>query len=330
MRDRKLLGIRGAGALLAIVALGLPAHARAQTPRAPVVPLERPRFNKLANAGFLREPSAENAPLPQWFVVSSATNTAPIELATPIPHDLENGDTVAVKGVLGNEGANGWWTVTVLSPTSFALDGSAGTGTYAGGGSIFPADGQPVPPGPSSDSGELRWTPWFSAPASIPQSEFFRFDGGVGTGEVYTFPQLPTTPEPTPVTSFAQQEIDGSLFRPGEPLCLSIDAKVAAPATDRQKLTLLVTAAFKVARVYRASFPGTQLTDLYQTFSLCFALDANAVTEGGVVRVEFLNEMGRNARPQAMFWRRPMLSEGFDPAPWTASVDPMPLKHGFY
>ncbi len=265
MQDRKLLGICGAGALLAVVTVGFPAVAQAQNPRAPVVPLERPRFNKLANAGFAREPSAENAPLPQWFVVSGASNTAPIELATPIPHDLETGATVAVKGVLGNEAANGWWTITALSPTRFALDGSAGSGTYAGGGSIFPADGQPAPPGPSSDSGELAWTPWFSVPASIPQSEFFRFDVGQGTGEVYTFPQLPTMPEPTPVTSFAAQEIDGSLFRPGEPLCLSIDAKVAAPATDRQKLTLIVTAALNAVRVYRVSFPGTQLNDQYRT-----------------------------------------------------------------
>ena len=131
--------MRGAGVLAAVVALGLPAHARAQTPRSPVVPLERPRFNKLANAGFVREPSAENAPLPQWFVVSSASNTAPIELATPIPHELASGEAVAMKGVEGNEAANGWWTVLVIAPATFSLDGSEGTGTYAGGGSIFPA-----------------------------------------------------------------------------------------------------------------------------------------------------------------------------------------------
>ena len=196
---------------------------------------------------------------------------------------------------------------------------SAGEVAVVVAGSVFPADGQPTPPGPSNDAGELAWTPWFSVPAAIPPSEFFRFDGGQPTGEISSFPQLATMPEPTPVTSFASQEIDGSLFHPGEALCLSVDAKVAGPATDRQKLTLIATAAFNATRVYRVSFPGSQLTDQYRRFNLCFVLDANAVSDGGVLRVEFLNEMERNAVPQTMFWTRPMLAEGFDPAPWTAA-----------
>jgi hypothetical protein len=93
---------------------------------------------------------------------------------------------------------------------------------------------------------------------------------------------------------------------------------------------MIVTAAFNAVRVYRVSFPGTQLTDLYRTFSLCFALDANAVTEGGVVRVELVDEISRGAAAKPMLWTRPMLSEGFEPAPWTASVDPTPRKHPFY
>jgi hypothetical protein len=40
--------------------------------------------------------------------------------------------------------------------------------------------------------------------------------------------------------------------------------------------------------------------------------------------------MAPNAVPQAMFWTRPMLSEGFDPAPWTPLVEPEPRKHAFY
>jgi hypothetical protein len=329
--DKKLLRlVRGAALFLAIGVAVAPTSVDGQDSRAPVVAAERIRFNKLANAAFVREDAAENVPLPQWFAVSGASNTAPIEVATPIPHGLETGGTVVVKGVFGNTAANGWWTITVRTPTSFALDGSAGNGPWGGGGSTFPADGQPTPPGPSDDEGDLGWTPWFSVPASIPQSEFFRFDGGQATGEIFTFPQLPTVPEPTPVTSFASQEIDGSHFQPGERLCLSIDAKVAAPASDRQKLTLIVTAAFTAVRVYRVTFPGPQLTDQYRRFSLCFALDSNAVTESGVVRVEFLNEMGRGAPPRAMFWTRPMLSEGFEPAPWTATVEPTPRKHAFY
>ncbi len=331
MRVSSFLRIGRAGILLVAlgVAIGPPAPADAQS-RAPVVRAARPRFNLLANAGLSRESASENAPLPQWLSVSGASNTAPIEVATPIPHDLQTGDAVVIKGVLGNTAANGWWTITVRTPMTFALDGSLGNGPYGGGGSVFPADGQPSPPGSSNEAGELAWTPWFSVPAAIPPSEFFRFDGGRATGEISSFPQLPTMPEPTPVTSFASQEIDGSLFHAGEPLCLSVDAKVAAPASDRQTLTLIATAAFNATRVYRVSFPGSQLTDQYRRFNLCFLLDSNAAPDGGVLRVEFLNEMGRNAPPQAMFWTRPMLSEGFEPAPFTAAIEPAPRRHTFY
>ena len=329
MRSLVLSRIRRGGVVLAAVA-ALTSVVDGQVARAPVVPRNEPSFNRLANAALVREAAAENAPLPQFIVVTGASNASPIELATPIPHGFATGDRVAVKGVLGNTAANGWWTITVRTPTSFTLDGSIGNAAWAGGGSIFPADGQPALPGPTEDEGEPGWTPWFSTAASIPPSEYFRFDAGQPTGEIYSFPLLPTMPEPTPVTSFASQEIDGSHFRPGERLCLSVDAKVAGPASDRQKLTLIVTAAFNTARVYRISFPGSQLTDQYRRYSLCFGLDATAVTDPGLVRVEFLNEMAPNAVPQAMFWTRPMLSEGFDPAPWTPLVEPAPRKHAFY
>jgi hypothetical protein len=292
--------------------------------------IERLHFNKLANSSFTSGAASVNLPLPQWFSVGGATNTAPIEIATLIPHGLAGGDTVVIKGIAGNTAANGWWTITVRTPTTFALEGSDGNGDYAGGGSVFPAAGQPPPPGPGDEQGQLPWTPWFSGPAAFPQSEFFRFDGGLATGEIYTFPQLATVPEPTVVTSFASQEIDGSLFRPGESLCLSIEAKVTEPATNSQKLTMIVTAALGSVRVYQASFPGTQLTDQYQRFALCFALEGSALTEGGVVRVEFLDEMARFAPPRAMIWRRPMLSEGTAPLPWTPSVEPLPRTHAFY
>ena len=329
---KKVSHILTAGVVLAVIGA-----ARAEAEGASVdqtrdrtLAVERLHFNKLANSSFESRATSENLPLPQWFSVRAATHTSPIEIATPIPHGLASGDTVVIKGVAGNTGANGWWTITVRTPTTFALEGSDGNGDYAGGGSVFPAAGQPPPPGPADEQGELPWTPWFSGPAEFPQSEFFRIEGGLPTGEVYTFPQLPTVPEPTVVTSFASQEIDGSLFRPGQNLCLSIEAKVTEPATDHQKLTMIVTAALGSVRVYRASFPGSQVTDQYQRFALCFALESNAVTVGGVVRVEFLDEMARFAPPRAMIWRRPMLSEGTAPLPWTPSVQPLPRTHAFY
>jgi hypothetical protein len=95
-------------------------------------------------------------------------------------------------------------------------------------------------------------------------------------------------------------------------------------------LTLIVTEALGSVHVYRASFSGSQLTDQYRRFALCFAIDPNAVTEGGVVRVEFLDEMARGAPPRAMIWTRPMLSEGTEPLPWTPNVQPLPRTRAFY
>jgi hypothetical protein len=292
--------------------------------------VERIRFNQLANASFESSVTTGDVGLPQWLVVSNTTDTTPIEVTTAIPHELESGEAVAIKGVRGNTAANGWWTITVRTVTTFSLDGSAGNGSFAGGGSIFPAAGQPRLPGVANEFGDPVWTPWFSGPAAFPATEFFQSDGVGPTAEVYSIPRLFEGPEPVPVNSFASQEIDGSRFRPGERLCLSIEAKVSQPASDRQKLTMIVTAALGTVRVYRASFPGPQLTDQYQRFSLCFTLDPNAITDEGVVRVEFIDELARGASPRPMFWARPMLSEGSQPAPWTASVDPIPRTHPFY
>ena len=124
--------------------------------------IERLHFNKLANSSFTSGAATENLPLPQWFSIRAATNASPIEIATGIPHGLSDGDAVLIKGVSGNTASNGWWTIVVRSPTTFALDGSNGDGTYDGGGSVFPAAGQPPPPGPADGKGELLWTPWFS------------------------------------------------------------------------------------------------------------------------------------------------------------------------
>lgn len=289
------------------------------------LPVELRRFNKLANAAFESRASTENLPVPQWFSVSAATGGAPIAITTPIPHGLTTGDAVAIKGVLGNEAANGAWTVTVQTPTTFALDGSAGGGSYAGGGAVFPAAGQPIAPGEVNDRGELGWTPWFSGPAEFLPTEFFRSDGTGPAGEVQT------VPETQPFTSFLTQEVDGSLFRPGERLCLSVEARVGDATSDQQSLILTATAAFTSTRFYRVAFPGRVLSTEYRRFALCFALDPTPITEDGVLRVGFLNEVLRGGgRSQPLYLARPMLNEGTEPAPWTASVHPLPRTRDFH
>lgn len=69
--------------------------------------------------------------------VTDATNASPISITVGgvIDHGINTGDRVLIEGVQGNDRANGVWTVTRTSATAFTLNGSFGTGTYAGGGS---------------------------------------------------------------------------------------------------------------------------------------------------------------------------------------------------
>jgi len=72
--------------------------------------------------------------------VTGAVGT-PIVISTgATPHTLRNGDFALISGVLGNTNANGIWNVTVLSATTFSLNGSATNATYTGGGTIDGGD----------------------------------------------------------------------------------------------------------------------------------------------------------------------------------------------
>lgn len=73
------------------------------------------------------------------LIVSNATNVSPIVLTTGT-HGLITGDYVSVEGVLGNTAANGTWNATVLSSTTFSLDGSAGNAAYTSGGVVQGGD----------------------------------------------------------------------------------------------------------------------------------------------------------------------------------------------
>ena len=75
---------------------------------------------------------------PLALAVTAATTASPIVVTTQanVSHGLTTGDRVAIAEVGGNTAANGTFTVTVLSPTSFSLNGSVGNGTYTGGGYV--------------------------------------------------------------------------------------------------------------------------------------------------------------------------------------------------
>lgn len=65
--------------------------------------------------------------------VTAATNATPIAVTTSIAHGWSTGNVVRVVGSGGNTAANGQWTITVTSTTSFTLQTSVGNGPYSGG-----------------------------------------------------------------------------------------------------------------------------------------------------------------------------------------------------
>ena len=78
------------------------------------------------------------------IAVSGATNATPIRITTSASHNLNDGDTVVISGVLGNTAANGSWWVDRQSATTFDLysnealsTGVAGNGAYTSGGTVL-------------------------------------------------------------------------------------------------------------------------------------------------------------------------------------------------
>jgi hypothetical protein len=65
--------------------------------------------------------------------LTGADNTTPIVIHST-NHRLNTGTKVTISGVLGNTAANGSFIITVVDPNSFSLNGSAGSGSYIGGG----------------------------------------------------------------------------------------------------------------------------------------------------------------------------------------------------
>ena len=69
---------------------------------------------------------------------TGGTVAADILITTAAPHGLQTGMQVAIEGVLGNLAANGVFTILVASPTTFFLDGAAGTDNWTSGGTVTP------------------------------------------------------------------------------------------------------------------------------------------------------------------------------------------------
>ncbi|MCP3882361.1 MAG: hypothetical protein GY701_28800 [Sulfitobacter sp.] len=69
----------------------------------------------------------------QKLTVTGATNATPIVITTSANHDMATGEEVDIEGILDNTNANGTWTITKISATTFSLDGSAGNASYVNG-----------------------------------------------------------------------------------------------------------------------------------------------------------------------------------------------------
>lgn len=74
------------------------------------------------------------------YTITGASNESPIVITTSTDHGYETGDSVFIGGVLVNTGANGTWTITKLSTTTFSLDDSVGNGVWTSGGIAIKAN----------------------------------------------------------------------------------------------------------------------------------------------------------------------------------------------
>lgn len=70
------------------------------------------------------------------LALSGLTPGNPVVLNTSGPHNLTTGDTVFVAGVTTPGTVNGNWTITVISSTSFSLDGSNIAGSWSNNGTV--------------------------------------------------------------------------------------------------------------------------------------------------------------------------------------------------
>jgi hypothetical protein len=66
------------------------------------------------------------------ILISAASNATPIVLTLAAGHGLKPGDRLAVAGITGNTGANGEWTLGVVTATTAQLLGSVGNGAFGG------------------------------------------------------------------------------------------------------------------------------------------------------------------------------------------------------
>ncbi|HET6327853.1 MAG TPA: hypothetical protein VFG04_24425, partial [Planctomycetaceae bacterium] len=122
--------------------------------------------------------------------VTDASNTSPIVITSP-NNGLATNDVVSIGGVLGNTNANDTYTITVLNPNQFELNGSTGNGAYTGGGTwaFSPNNSSYIEP-------NFSWVPPYQ-PAYDPVTDRVYFPGPGGTIDYINHPDNPGTTTPT-------------------------------------------------------------------------------------------------------------------------------------
>ena len=98
--------------------------------------------SKSTSYGYVFEGADNNTVLQSTAVgnktlITDATNTTPIVITTAVSHLRQTGATVRILGVNGNTAANGTFTITRLSDSTFSLDGSSGNGAYTSSGIVW-------------------------------------------------------------------------------------------------------------------------------------------------------------------------------------------------
>lgn len=125
-------------------ALTAPQLLAAQTPPVQLSsPITRVTVTTSTTTGIVTTTLANaSGPVPgvSNLAVTGATNASPIAITTPAAHGLASGNYVTIAGVLGNTNANNTFNITVTGAATFTLNGSVGSGAYAGGGAIDGGD----------------------------------------------------------------------------------------------------------------------------------------------------------------------------------------------
>ena len=212
--------------------------------------------------------TATVAPTTPTGSITAASDSSAIVITTSSTADLSTGSTVAVSGVLGNPAANGTWTITVLSATTFALNGSVGNGTYTSGGS---------------------WTSVIPA-AFTGSVEFFLNGSAVGSAAVNPYTGVATYTDyatQIPVGNYTvtaqYQGVSGSISAvtnyPGYPVLISTTS--TAGLTSGQQVTISGAGNIANGNYYVYVFNGS-IFGLYSDASLTSPVIASGTfTSGG-------------------------------------------------